>query len=470
MISNKKKKFLHIAVIAILLVGFLFLNGSIGDEKKDTTDDAYKNIDIFLEVLQEVQDNYVEPVDTQTLINGALKGTVESLDPHSSYMTKEEYEELQQETEGEFSGIGIEITVKDNVLTVVAPVEDTPAFKAGIKAGDKIIKIGDKLTLDLDQNEAVKLIRGPKGTEVTLTITREGLAKPLLFTIVRDIIPLRSVKSYNLGNNIGYLRISNFQGKTYDDMVTALDNLEKGGKLKGLVFDLRSNPGGLLSQSILVADEFLDSGLIVSTKGRDQKQDIQEYAQKNKKPRDYPIIVLVDQGSASASEIVAGALQDNKRALILGTQTFGKGSVQTILPLSNGAGLRLTTARYYTPSGRSIQASGITPDIELAYVSPKTSSTEETEAKETTVTIREKDLKNHIENPSVSETEKEKTSGQVTEEKSTDETKGASTEKTTTPDDTAAIVKRLTEDDNQVKQAIQLLKSWDIISNIKTGK
>lgn len=472
--NSKKKLFFHIVVISIFLVGILFLNGSSGKEKAASSDDIYQNIDIFLEVLQQVEDNYVEPEDTKTLINGALKGMVGSLDPHSSYMTKEEREDLMNETEGSFSGIGIEISLKDNVLTVISPIEDTPAYQAGLKAGDKIIKIEDKLTLDMDLQEAIKLIRGPKGSEVKLTISREGADKPLVFTITRDVIPLRSVKNYNLGNDIGYVRISNFYGNTYDDLIKALDNLEKGGKLKGLILDLRNNPGGLLEQSILVSDEFLDSGIIVSTKGRDPKQDIQETAQKNKKSRDYPMIVLVNGGSASASEIVAGALQDNKRALILGTQTFGKGSVQTILPLSDGSGLRLTTARYYTPSGRSIQASGITPDIELEYVAPK-ESVKASEAKETTITIREKDLKNHITNPTVSEPEiiMEEIKGSeeganVTSKGTTEELKGEAKNKA--EDDTASKIKVLVDDDNQVRQAIQLLKSWDVISQIKTGK
>jgi carboxyl-terminal processing protease len=470
MTSNKKKLFFYIAIISIFRVGILTLNGSSGKEKTGTTDDIYQNIDIFLEVLQQVEDNYVEPEDSKTLINGALKGMVGSLDPHSSYMTKEEREDLMTETEGSFSGIGIEITMKDNILTVISPIEDTPAYEAGLKAGDKIIKIEDKLTLDMDQNEAVKLIRGPKGTPVKLTISREGADKPLVFTIIRDVIPLRSVKNYKLGSDIGYVRITSFYGNTYDDLVTALDNLEKDGKLKGLILDLRGNPGGLLEQSMLVSDEFLDSGVIVSTKGRDPKQNIEEQAHKNKKPRDYPMVVLVNGGSASASEIVAGALQDNKRALILGTQTFGKGSVQTIIPLSDGSGLRLTTARYYTPSGRSIQASGITPDIELEYIAPK-GSEKESEAKETTITIREKDLKNHITNPSIQETKEDKEDkpgNQLPDEETKEEPKQKTTDKAEA--DTASKVKALIEDDNQVRQAIQLLKSWDVISQIKTVK
>lgn len=490
-----KRTFFNIAIISVFIVGILFLNGSSGNEKKDDADDIYKNIDIFLEVLQQVEDNYVEPQDSRTLINGALKGMVENLDPHSSYMTKEEREDLMNETEGSYSGIGIEISIRDNVLTVISPIEDTPAYKAGLKAGDKIVKIEDKLTLDMDLQDAIKLIKGPKGTEVKLTISREGASKPLVFTIVRDVIPLRSVKNYNLGSDIGYVRISNFYGNTHDDLVAALDSLEKSAKIKGLILDLRNNPGGLLEQSILVSDEFLDSGVIVSTRGRDEKQNIEESAQKNKKARQYPIVVLVNGGSASASEIVAGALQDNKRALILGEQTFGKGSVQTIFPLSDGSGLRLTTARYYTPSGRSIQASGISPDIELKYIAP---TEEKSEAEETTITIREKDLNNHIKNPNDSKTEEDKninirgipdTTGEentgdkkvpVIMEVIEKEPKGDKSEKTKeetaeetaekTAEDTAAKIKALVEDDNQVRQAIQLLKSWDVISQIKTGK
>jgi carboxyl-terminal processing protease len=467
MASNKKKLIFNISLASIFIIGILFLNGSSGNEKPKSADDIYKNIDVFNEVISQVQENYVEPEDSKTLINNAIKGMVQSLDPHSSYMTKEEYEDLLIETEGSFPGIGIEITLKDNLLMVVAPIEDTPAYEAGIKAGDKIIKIGDKLTLDMNLPDAVKLIRGPKGSKVQLTVSREGVDKPLVFTITRDVIPLKSVKSYNLGDGIGYLRISTFQGKTYDDMVTALDNLEKGEKLKGLVLDLRNDPGGLLNQAILVSDEFLDSGVIVSTKGRDPKQNIVESAHKNSKPREYPIVTLVNGGSASASEIVAGALQDNKRSLILGTKTFGKGSVQTILPLSDGSGLRLTTARYYTPSGRSIQVSGITPDIELEYIAPK-ESTKENEVKES-ITIREKDLKNHIENPDVSNVKEENAEKQQPDNEATGDVKKEKANQKTV-EDTAARVKTLVEKDNQVRQAIQLLKSWDVISQIKTGK
>jgi len=289
-------------------------------------------------------------------------------------MTKEEYKELMTETKGSFSGIGVEITIKDKILTVVSPIEGTPGYKAGIKAGDKIIKVEGESTQDMGLIEAVKRIRGPEGSKVNLTIVREGMDKPLELSITRGVIPLKSVRHYSLSPGIGYIRISNFQSNTANDLSSALEILEKDGMLKGLIIDMRNNPGGLLSQAIEVSEQFLDSGVIVSTKGREKSHDITALAHKNKKDREYPIIVLVNAGSASAAEIVAGALQDNKKAIILGTRTFGKGSVQSILSLSDGSGLRLTTARYYTPSGKSIQSSGITPDIEIPFVDPRKES------------------------------------------------------------------------------------------------
>ena len=469
MAYSRKRLSLNIAIISLIVLGTLFLNSKSDNVKADTSD-IYKNIEIFTEVISLIEDNYVEPQDTQKLIYGAIKGMMQSLDPHSSFMTKEEHEDLLISTEGSFSGIGIEITIKDNILTVVSPIEDTPAYEAGIKAGDKIVKIGDKLTNDMTSTDAVKYIRGPKGTEVELTISREGVDKPLVFKMTRDVIPLHSVKSSQLDYDIGYVRISNFQGRTADDLVIALDRLEDAHKLKGLILDLRNNPGGLLDQAIKVSDEFLDSGLIVSTKGRIKDQDIEESARKNKKERNYPIIVLVNGGSASASEIVAGALQDNKRALILGTTTFGKGSVQTVLPLSDGSGLRLTTARYYTPSGRSIQLSGISPDIEIAYV-PQNQQEED----ETLSITREEDLEGHMQNEEYKK-----------EDGKTDESKGETKEevKEKTKEETNQEIKEelkeeqkdadlklkaALEKDNQVSQAMQLLKSWDVISQIKTG-
>ncbi|MFC1532601.1 S41 family peptidase [Thermodesulfobacteriota bacterium] len=444
MASSKKRLSLNIIIISLFISGILFINGNSGNVNADTSD-IYKNIEIFAEVLRQIEDNYVEPQDTQKLIYGAIKGMIQSLDPHSSFMTKEEHKDLLIDTKGSFSGIGIEITIRDNILTVVSPIEGTPAFKAGIKAGDRIIKINDKSTNDMTLLDAVKYIRGRKGTDVKLTISREGIDKPLAFNITRDVIPLRSVKGILLDHDTGYVRISNFRGNTFDDLVLALDRLEEERKLKGLILDLRNNPGGLLTQAIKVSDEFLDSGIIVSTKGRKENQNMEESAQKNENGRKYPIIVLVNGGSASAAEIVAGALQDNKRALILGTKTFGKGSVQTILPLSDGSGLRLTTARYYTPSGRSIQLSGISPDIELEKYVPQ----EEKGKKASPRFLREEDLEGHMKNDGLKEKEIDK---EVKKEEK----------------DADYVLKAFLEKDNQVHHAIQLLKSWSLISQIKT--
>jgi carboxyl-terminal processing protease len=438
----KKRFVFNMILISLFVGGALFLNGSGGEVKADT-DAVYENIDVFTEVLRQIEKNYVESQDPKELIYGAIRGMVRSLDAHSSFLTREEHQDLMMETRGSFSGVGIEITIKDNILTVVSPIEGTPAYKAGIKAGDKIIKIEEKSTQDMTMMDAVKSIRGKKGTKVKLTIMREGEEKPLEFSITRDVIPLKSVRHYQLTPEIGYIRISNFRSNTTEDLESSLGKLEKDGTLKGLILDLRNNPGGLLNQAVEVSDLFLDSGVIVSTKGRNSSQNAEATAHRNDKPRAYPIVVLVNGGSASAAEIVAGALQDNKKALILGTRTFGKGSVQTILPLSDGSGLRLTTARYYTPSGKSIQLSGITPDIELEFVPPKNEGD-----KKKRRFMREEDLKRHM-----------------AKEVETDEEPNANG----TEEQKDKRVKTLLENDNQVSHALQLLQTWGIFSQIKTG-
>ena len=439
---NNKRLFLQTIVFCLLIGSILFFNGNTVVVKAGTGD-AYKNLEVFTEVLRQIEKNYVEPQDDQKLVQGAIKGMVQSLDPHSSFLSKEEHQDLLTETKGSFSGIGVEITVKDNVLTVVSPIEGSPAYRAGIQTGDKIIKIDGKLAADMTLPEAVKSIRGEKGTKVTLTVMREGVEKPLEFTVIRDVIPIKSVRSTLLTPKIAYVRISNFQSKTTSDLSAELDKRENGRKLEGLILDLRNNPGGLLSQAIDVSDLFLESGVIVSTKGRESSQDMRATAQKKRTDRNYPIIVLVNGGSASAAEIVAGALQDNKRALILGTKTFGKGSVQTIIPLSDGSGLRLTTAMYYTPSGRSIQASGIEPDVEVKFLPPA-----EEDAKEKARMLRERDLKGHLPGEGGEETDADKR----TEEKENDK-----------------MAKQLVEKDNQIRQALQLLQTWNIFSHMKTG-
>jgi carboxyl-terminal processing protease len=439
---DNKRFFLQAIVFCLLIGGILFFNGNAVMVKAGTGE-AYKNLELFTEVLRQIEKNYVEPQDGQKLVQGAIKGMVQSLDPHSSFLSKDEHQDLLSETKGSFSGIGIEITVRDNVLTVVSPIEGSPAYKAGMQAGDRIIKIDGKVAADMTLPEAVKSIRGEKGTKVTLTIMREGIEKPLEFTVTRDVIPIKSVRSTVLTPKIAYVRIANFQSKTTNDLSAELDRLENGRKLEGLILDLRNNPGGLLSQAIDVSDLFLNSGVIVSTKGRESSQDMKATAHKAKAERNYPLVVLVNGGSASAAEIVAGALQDNKRALILGTKTFGKGSVQTIIPLSDGSGLRLTTAMYYTPSGRSIQASGIEPDVEVKFIPPV-----EEDGKDKARMVREKDLKGHLPGDSSEEVDTEKR----TEEKENDKR-----------------AKQLMEKDNQVRQALQLLQTWNIFSHMKTG-
>lgn len=440
---NRKVSFETI-LIFLVIAGAMFFNGTRGHVKAGT-EDVYKNLELFAEVLRQIERNYVETQDPKGLIYGAIKGMVQGLDPHSSFMTKEEHQDLLMETKGSFSGVGIEITIRDNTIVVVSPIEGSPAYEAGLEAGDRIIKIDDKATVDMTLMDAVRHIRGEKGTKVRLTIMREGQEKPLEFSLVRDVIPLKSVRTYRLTPSVGYVRVSNFQAKTTEDLVSAMDALEKGGKVEGLILDLRNNPGGLLSQAIEVSDLFLDAGIIVSTKGRDSSQNMEVTAQKDERERKYPLVVLVNGGSASAAEIVAGALQDNKRALVLGTRTFGKGSVQTILPLSDGSGLRLTTARYYTPSGKSIQVSGIVPDVEVKL----TPSVEEDEKDKARRVIREKDLKGHM-----------------TNEKGKGPESGSEGE----PKDMDRRVKVLLEKDNQVRQALQLLQTWHLFSHLKTGE
>ena len=402
----------------------------------------YESIELFTDVLKIVQKNYVEEVDTKKLVYGAINGMLSSLDPHSSFLPPDMYKEMKIETKGSFGGLGIEITVKDGYLTVISPIEDTPAFRAGIKSGDQILKIENTLTKDMSIVDAVKRMRGPKGSKVTITIMREGLERPKDFTLVRDIIQVKSVKFKTLDSGYGYVRVAQFQEKTDEDLLKALKALkaENGGTLKGLILDMRNDPGGLLDQAVKVADHFIAEGLIVYTEGRDQDSKMRFSARKgDNKELGYPMVVLINGGSASASEIVAGALQDHNRAVILGTQSFGKGSVQTIIPLSEDSGLRLTTARYFTPKGRSIQAKGITPDIIVE--SMEITSAEKKES----LNIREKDLENHFENG-------------VKEEK------GADKKEEKPP---AYKMDEQFKGDYQILRALDLLKGWEILKSMK---
>jgi carboxyl-terminal processing protease len=421
------------------------------------TEDTYQNLETFTAILHMLQENYVEDVDSKELLEGAIKGMLNSLDPHSSYMDPEDFKDLQIETKGSFSGIGIEITMKDSILTVVSPIDDTPAFKKGLKAGDKILKIEGEPTKDMTLVDAVKRLRGANGTDVTISIHREGWTELKDFTITRDNIPLISVKAKTLEPGYGYIRIRSFQANTTKDFKKSMDDLTKDDDLKGLVLDLRNNPGGLLDQAVRISDVFLDEGLIVYTKSRRKENNLSYSAHKNGASYTFPIVVLVNEGSASASEIVAGALQDHKRALVLGAQSFGKGSVQTIHPMSNGAGLRLTTALYYTPNGRSIQATGITPDIIVPTSFLTEEELEEKNGKEKPQFIREKDLRHHFDNKNA-DTKNKKDPKKDTAQKAVDDK----------IQQELGEVKTLIEKDNQLKQGLLILKSAQIFGAMRS--
>ncbi len=349
--------------VVIILTMTLLVIGGGGHHEVTAVEDSYERLKVFAEVLSLVQANYVEETKPRDLIYSGIKGMLESLDPHSAFMPPDIFKEMQVETQGSFGGLGIEITVKDRMLMVVAPIEGTPADRAGIHPGDRIVKIDGSPTKDMTLMEAVKKLRGPKGTNVVVTILREESPGPFELTLVREIIEVKSVKVKELGDGVAYVRISAFQERTGKDLQKAIEQLGQNG-MSSMVLDLRNNPGGLLNQAVQVSDLFLDQGqLIVYTEGRIKNQDLRFSAEHGAQIPKVPMVVLVNGGSASASEIVAGALQDWKRAVVLGTKTFGKGSVQTVVPLSDGSGLRLTTAKYFTPKGRSIHGTGLVPDI-----------------------------------------------------------------------------------------------------------
>ena len=442
-------------MVLIMLVGLpaqvLYAEESIEEPKPDT----YNKLKIFSEVLSLIESNYVESVESDTIINGAIRGMVKALDPHTSYLPPASYKEMQVETTGKFGGLGIEISIRDGVLTVVSPIEETPAFKVGIKAGDKIIKIEEESTLDMTLQDAVSLLRGETGSPVTITIFRDSFKAPKEFTIVRAIIKVRSVVHKLYKKDIGYIKIRSFSKNTSVDLDKALAELEKK-EISKLILDLRNNPGGLLNQAVEVADRFLNQeNLIVYTKGRSDAQNMRFTSHDKVAGVSYPLIVLVNSGSASASEIVAGALQDLNRAIILGTPTFGKGSVQTIIPLSDGSALRLTTARYYTPSGRVIQENGIEPDIIIERKIPEElEEDDEKEPEEKTRLrrfLREKDLKKHLKGKS--------SIGDVKEENNEESTiKKEETEETAINED---LVK-----DNQLQHAVSLLSGWEVMKKV----
>ena len=444
--NTRKRTLVTIALVCVMTGVVVFGSRFVG-RVSAVAKETYENIELFTNVLALVQKNYVDPVTTKQLMDGAITGMLAALDPHSAYLPPDLYKELQVDTRGSFGGLGIEITTRNNVLTVVSPIEDTPAYRAGVKPGDQIIKIQDEFTKDMPLVEAVKKMRGPKGTKIHLTLRREGVPNLIEHTLTREVIKIQSVKSRMLDKGYGYVRITQFQERTDDDLQRALSNLdrENGGAITGLVLDLRNNPGGLLTQAVKVADEFVDSGLVVYTDGRLEGQKQKYFAHKAGSHTEFPMIVLVNGGSASASEIVAGCLQDHKRALVLGTQSFGKGSVQTILPLDESAAIRLTTARYYTPNGRSIQATGITPDV---IVETAALTQAKAEGGSSFPAIREENLPRHFEQKG-----KPAPGNGV---KSIEEE----------PENVPSVHEGELGKDPQLDRALELLKSWNVFKTV----
>jgi carboxyl-terminal processing protease len=397
--------------------------------------EGYEELKVFTEALMFVKKQYVEDVEQKDLVYSSIRGMLNSLDPHSTFMTPDMYKEMQVDTKGEFGGLGIQIGIKDGMLTVIAPLEDTPAFRAGIQAGDKILKINDELTKDMSLHDAVSKMRGVPSTSVRITIIREGWKETRDFTIVREIIKIKSVKSKLLADNIGYIKVNQFQEQTSEDLSKTLDRLKKQN-VNSLILDMRNNPGGLLNSAVDVTSYFLPADkLIVYIEDRYGKK-VEYTSSGDESDVELPMIVLVNEGSASASEIVAGALKDWHRAVVIGTPTFGKGSVQSVIPLTDGSALRLTTAMYYTPEGTSIQTTGITPDIVVKQVLK--------EGEQGRPIIREKDLEGHLEN------------GELLLEE----------------DETEMIpIKIDEENDKQLQRAIDLLKTWKVFKEIpKTSK
>jgi|WetSurMetagenome_2_1015567.scaffolds.fasta_scaffold01273_8 carboxyl-terminal processing protease len=425
----KTKMFMVSVAIAGAVFGALIVGGM--NARLVDAQGSYEELRGFVDVLNVIKKNYVDEVKTKELLTGAIRGMLSALDPHSAYMTPEAYRDFQVETKGEFGGLGIQIGIKDGVLTVIAPIEDTPAFKAGLRAGDRIVKIAGESTKNMGIHDAVSKMRGPKGKPITLGIMREGWAQAKDINIVRDIIKIKSVKAKMLKDDIGYLKLTQFQELSAEDLAKALKALKDKG-MKSIILDLRNDPGGLLNIAVDVAGQFLpEKKLVVYIKGRDGKK-IEYFTDGSMASyTDMPMVVLVNQGSASASEIVAGAMKDWNRAVLIGVQTFGKGSVQTLIPLSDGAALRLTTAKYYTPSGVSIQNVGITPDIVVKL--------EVKDGKGVPV-IREKDLKGHLEN-------EDRLEAPVSEEKAPFEVEE--------------------KDDLQLQRAIDTLKTWDVLEKFK---
>jgi carboxyl-terminal processing protease len=429
----KKTRFLTTA--ALSLMAFLAGGGTMRAVSADTD---YDSIRRFSNIMDLVQKYYVKDVTQSELVEGAVKGMLQSLDPHSSFMTKKEFKSMQEETSGEFFGVGVEITMENNQVLVVTPIEDTPGFRAGLRAGDIIVTVDGQFTSEMTLTEVVGKMRGKRGTTVELKVLHKDSSKPVTMSIKRDAIPLISVKSRQLEPGYHWMRVTRFTGNTAQELRKAIAKAKAEGGIKGMVLDLRNNPGGLLDQSVQVADMFLKKGTVVSVRGRKAEEEKPYLSHDDPDDITCPLVVLVNAGSASASEIVAGALQDRKRALILGERTFGKGSVQNLMPLPDGTGLKLTIARYYTPSGRTIQAEGIKPDFEVAWEAPR-----EKDASAQGISFREKDLRGHLEKKDGGERTKEPGAG--------------------TKDEGQEDAKEMLERDNQLRLALQFVKTLPIV-------
>lgn len=444
-----KQRNLLVLVLGIALgVGISFGTGVFAnrDEVKETSI-PLEHLRAFSDVFSRIKNDYVVEVDDKTLLVNAIRGMLSGLDPHSSYLDSEEFKDLQIGTTGEFGGLGIEVGMEDGFVKVIAPIDDTPAQRAGVQAGDLIIRLDDAPVKGMTLGDAVKVMRGKPGSDIVLTIVREGEEKPLTITITRDVIKVKSVKHRMLDEGFGYVRITTFQSKTGSGLIKAVSNLKKENKgpLKGLVLDLRNNPGGVLNASVSVSDVFLDKGMIVYTEGRVEDSRLRFNATPGDMMDGAPIVVLINGGSASASEIVAGALQDHNRAIIMGTRSFGKGSVQTILPSRGGAAVKLTTARYFTPSGRSIQAEGIDPDIEVSRIRVTG------EESSTFKSLKEKDLNGHLDN--------NKSGAKDKADKQSDDVEGGDeAEKDENGEDKKSLATR----DYQLFEALNLLKGLHI--------
>jgi len=453
-----KRTFLFLLLVMVFSLGAILLMGQL-QSSRAVPQATYEYLEVFNEVLSTVQEQYVKEIDPKTLIYGAIKGMLAELDPHTVHLPPQFFTDMKVDISGEFGGLGIEVGMRRGMLSVVSPIEDTPAWKAGLKANDVILKIDGKPTSNLDLMEAVHLMRGKKGTPVTLSIGREGWTEPQDFTMVRDVIKIQSVKKDVKDKEYGYLRITSFNENTDREMKQALEYMTRSipGGIKGLILDIRNNPGGPLDQAIKVADFFLSENVIVSTKGRNPSEDKTWYAHPEGTFSGFPMIVLVNGGSASASEIVAGALQDQGRAVILGVQTFGKGSVQTLIQLKDGSGLKLTTAYYYTPSGRSIQEKGIEPDIKVDELSPDQRLALERMRKERMEQmLREKDLEGHFKSEDTAGKNPPVPPTAPAPEKPPEEERGEE-----------QVIKG---EDYQLERALDLLKSWEIFQAVLKKK